>query len=58
MPGSSGHRCITVTDTGNVDTAVTGVRLYGALTTDPTELSDALKVTVRMSTTALTPTRR
>lgn len=55
VPGSSGHQCITVTYTGNVDTAVTGVRLYGALTTDSTELSDALEVTVRMSTTALTP---
>ncbi len=56
VPGSSGRRCITVTYTGNVDTADTGVRLYGALTTDSAALAAALQVTVQMSTTALTPT--
>jgi hypothetical protein len=56
VPGSSGFTCITVTYSGNVDTAATGVRLYGSLTTDSAELADALEVTVQMSTTALTPT--
>jgi hypothetical protein len=56
VPGSSGDKCITVTYSGNVDTADTGVRLYGALTTDSAELAAALQVTVQMSTTALTPT--
>lgn len=56
VPGSSGYKCITVTYSGNVDTADMGVRLYGSLTTDSAELADALKVTVQMSTTALTPT--
>jgi hypothetical protein len=55
VPGSSGYKCITVTYSGNVDTAATGVRLYGSLTTDSAELADALEVTVQMSTTALTP---
>jgi hypothetical protein len=55
VPGSSGYKCITVTYTGSVDTAATGVRLYGALTTDSAELADALEVTVQMSTTALSP---
>ena len=55
VPGSSGHRCITVTYTGNVDTAVTGVRLYGSPATDSAELAAALEVTVEMSTTALNP---
>jgi hypothetical protein len=56
VPGSSGYKCITVTYNGNVDTADTGVRLYGALTTDSAELASALQVTVQMSTTALAPT--
>lgn len=54
VPGSSGHRCITVTYTGNVDTADTGVRLYGSLTTGSPELAAALRTTVQMSRTALT----
>jgi hypothetical protein len=54
VPGSSGHRCITVTYTGNVDTADTGVRLYGSLTTGSPELAAALRITVQMSRTALT----
>jgi hypothetical protein len=55
VPGSSGSRCITVTYTGTVDTAASGVRLYGAMTTDSPELADALQVTVQMSTTAVSP---
>ncbi|SET50245.1 hypothetical protein [Geodermatophilus poikilotrophus] len=54
VPGSSGHRCITVTYSGNVDTAATGVRLYGSLT-GSTELANALQVTVEMSATPLSP---
>ena len=54
VPGSTGHKCITVTYTGNVDTAAAGVRLYGTLTSDSSaELAAALQVTVQMSTTAL-----
>ena len=56
VPGSTGYKCITVTYGGSVDTAVAGVRLYGALTTDSAELAAALQVTVQMSTTALSPT--
>ncbi|SNS67768.1 hypothetical protein SAMN06893096_106169 [Geodermatophilus pulveris] len=56
VPGSSGSRCITVTYTGNVDTADSGVRLHGALTAGSSpELAAALQVTVEMSTTALVP---
>ncbi len=54
VPGSSGHRCITVTYSGNVDTAETGVRLHGALT-GSTALADALQVRVEVSATALSP---
>ncbi len=54
VPGSSGYTCITVTYTGNVDTADSGVRLYGALT-GSTELANALRITVEMSTEAVTP---
>jgi hypothetical protein len=53
VPGSSGYKCITVTYTGNVDTADTGVRLYGALTTGSAELADALRITVETSATSL-----
>ena len=57
VPGSTGYKCITVTYSGSVDTAVAGVRLYGTLTTDSSaELAAALQVTVEMSTAALTPT--
>jgi hypothetical protein len=57
VPGSSGSKCITVTYTGNVDTAATGVRLYGLPTPgSDTGLAGQLQITVQMSTTALTPT--
>lgn len=57
VPGSTGHKCVTVTYTGNVDTATAGVRLYGTLTADSSaELAAALRVTVQMSTTAMSPT--
>ena len=56
VPGSTGHKCITVSYTGNVDTAAAGVRLYGTLTADSSaELAAALQVTVQVSTTALSP---
>ncbi len=55
VPGSSGHKCITVTYSGNVDTAATGVRLYGSPATGSPELAAALEVTVEMSTAAVSP---
>ena len=56
VPGSTGHKCITVTYSGNVDTAVSGVRLYGTLAPGSAELAAALQVTVQMSTAAVSPT--
>jgi len=54
VPGSSGSKCITVTYNGTVETAATGVRLYGALTSDSSAaLAAAMTVKVELSTTAL-----